>query len=263
MAGPTVPHAAEASGSPDGPSGGPADNPSGGATDGRRLRWNQHRAERRASFVAAGARAIDQLGPAASAEQIADAAGVSRTVLYRYFRDREDLRKEIADQVVQQVVASVLPTLAIDRGDRVGNAGTPRQIITAAVDVIIGWLDQHPNLYRFLRSRRDDALSSVENTLAGSVAALLQGLMMAFGMDGAEAEPGAYGIVGFVEATGSWWVEHRTMSRERATRLVSDGVWHLLEGTARAHGIALDYDAPLPSGALATGGAQPGLEQRR
>ena len=81
--------------------------------DGRRSRWTEHRAQRRAAFVAAGAAAIDRFGAEASAEQIADAAGVSRTVLYRYFRDREDLRQAIADQVATTVIDSVVPQLAV------------------------------------------------------------------------------------------------------------------------------------------------------
>src|SRR5919107_5193894 len=85
----------------------------GTAPDGRRLRWTEHRAQRRDAFVAAGAEAVDRYGPAASAEQIAEVAGVSRTVLYRYFRDREDLRTAIADNIVRAVVDSVLPKLAI------------------------------------------------------------------------------------------------------------------------------------------------------
>ncbi len=214
------------------------------AVDGRRVRWTEHRAQRRAAFVEAGAAAIDRWGPGASAEQIADAAHVSRTVLYRYFRDREDLRKAIADHVVQAVVGSVLPTLDL------GPQSTPRSVITAAVGVIVGWLDEHPNLYRFLRSRRDGSLDSVEVTLADSVAALLKMLMMVFGIEDEQAEPGAYGIVGFVESTGSWWLEHRTMSRERTTALISTGVWHLLDGTAREHGIELGYDDPLPAGVV-------------
>lgn len=211
--------------------------------DGRRSRWTQHRAQRRAAFVDAGVAAVDQHGPAASAEQIAEAAGVSRTVLYRYFRDREDLRKAIADQVVQAVIASVLPALQI------GPQTTPRQIITPAVSVIVCWLDEHPNIYRFLRSRRDGALDSVESTLADSVAALLKVVMVYLGVDAEQAEPGAYGIVGFVESTGGWWLEHRTMSRERITRIVTAGVWCLLDGAAREHGVVVGYDDPLPMGA--------------
>jgi AcrR family transcriptional regulator len=212
--------------------------------DGRRLRWTQHRAQRRAAFVVAGAAAIDRFGVNASAEQIAESAGVSRTVLYRYFRDREDLRQAIADQVVRAVVDSVLPQLEL-RAD-----ATPRQIISAAIGVIVGWLDEHPNLYHFLRSRRAGAsLDAVEGTLADNVAALLKTIMMLFGIDSEQAEPGAYGIVGFVESVGSWWLQHRTMGRERLTDLITVGVWHLLDGTARDLGIELGFDDPLPVGA--------------
>ncbi len=220
-------------------------DPADDVPDGRRLRWTEHREQRRAAFVAAGAQAIDQYGPAASAEQIAEVAGVSRTVLYRYFRDREDLRQAIADHVVRAVLDSVLPKLEIHP------EATPRQIIRSAIAVIVGWLDEHPNLYHFLRSRRTGAsLDSVEGTLADNIAALLKTVMVLFGIDSEQAEPGAYGIVGFVESTGSWWLEHRTMHRDRLTDLLTTGVWHLLDGTARDFGIDLKLDEPLPLGAL-------------
>ena len=216
------------------------------APDGRRLRWTAHRAQRRDAFVAAGVQAVDRFGPSASAEQVAAVAGVSRTVLYRYFRDREDLRAAIADSIVGAVIESVLPKLAI-RPD-----ATPHEIIRSAIDVIMGWLDEHPNLYYFLRSRRTGAsLDSVEGTLADNVAALLKTMMVLFGIQSEKAEPGAYGIVGFVESVGSWWLQHRTMSRDNVTDQITMGVWHLLEGTAREFGVELHLDEPLPLGALA------------
>ncbi|PZS18511.1 MAG: hypothetical protein DLM57_06125 [Pseudonocardiales bacterium] len=215
------------------------------AADGRRLRWTEHRARRRAAFVDAGASAVDIHGPEASAEQIAEAAGVSRTVLYRYFRDREDLRQAIADQAVATVVASVLPKLQLTADS------TPRQVITSVVEVIMGWLDGHPNLYYFLRDRRSgSSLEAVENTLADQVAALLKMFLMYFGIDAEKAEPGAYGIVGFVESSGSWWLARRTMSREKLTDIVCDGVWYLIEGTTRANNVIIGYDDPLPLEAL-------------
>jgi AcrR family transcriptional regulator len=216
--------------------------------DGRRLRWAEHRVTRRAAFVAAGAAAIDEYGPEASAEQIAAAAGVSRTVLYRYFRDREDLRQAIADHVVNAVIASVTPHIALTP------TATPRAIISSAVGVIFGWFDEHPNLYFFLRSRRNGpGLDAVENTLADRVSELLKLVLVLFGLDGEQAEPGAFGIVGLVESVGSWWLARRTLSRERVTAVVCDAIWHLLEGTARANGLAIDYDEPLPWHRLATG----------
>lgn len=215
--------------------------------DGRRLRWTEHRSQRRQAFVVAGALAVDRHGANASAEQIADAAGVSRTVLYRYFRDRDDLRQAIADHVAASVIDSVLPELNLTP------AATPHQVIESVIGIIVGWLDEHPNLYYFLRSRRSgSSLEAVESTLADRVAALLKAFLMFFGIDAEQAEPGAYGIVGLVESTGSWWLARRGMSRETVTELLCQSVWHLLEGTARANGITVHYDDPLPLEALAS-----------
>ncbi|PZS25577.1 MAG: TetR family transcriptional regulator [Pseudonocardiales bacterium] len=211
------------------------------APDGRRLRWTEHRVRRRAAFVVAGTLAIDTYGPEASAEQIAETAGVSRTVLYRYFRDREDLRQAIADEAVAAVVASVLPKLQLSADS------TPRQAIRSVIEVVVGWLAEHPNMYHFLRDRRSgSALEAVESTVADQVAALLKMFLMFFGIDAAKAEPGAYGIVGFVESSGSWWLARRSMSREKLTEIICDGVWYLLDGTARAANVHVGYDDPLP-----------------
>lgn len=223
-----------------------------GEGDGRRLRWAAHRTQRRAAFVQAGVTAIDDHGPAASAEQIAAAAHVSRTVLYRYFRDRDDLRHAIAEEIVEQVVTSVLPHLDIDADS------TPRDVITSTIATIIGWVDEHPNFYKFLREHRNEpALGAVESTLADRVAVLLQALMVFFGLDGEEAEPGAYGMVGFVESSCAWWLARRdnpkTMSRERFTTSVCEAIWRMLDGFARANGITIGYDDALPVAALTAG----------
>jgi AcrR family transcriptional regulator len=226
----------------------PAQDTAQHSTDGRRLRWAEHRVQRRAAFVAAGVIAIDVHGPAASAEQIADAASVSRTVLYRYFKDKDDLRQSIADEIVGQVIASVLPHLVLD------TESTPRDVITSTTSTIIGWFDEHPNFYAFLREQQS-SLGTVETTLADRVAYLLHGLMVFFGLESDQAEPGAYGLVGFVEASCAWWLARRdlptTMTRQRFTDSVCEGIWHMLDGFARSSGITLGYDDPLPFAALA------------
>ena len=94
----------------------------------------------------------------------------------------------------------------------------------------------------------------MENTLADQVAALLKMFLMFFGIDAEKAEPGAYGLVGLVESTGSWWLTRRTISRAKLTEILCDGVWNLIEGTARANGVRVGYDEPLPIEAVLTGG---------
>jgi hypothetical protein len=43
----------------------------------------------------------------------------------------------------------------------------------------------------------------------------------------------------------------RTISRAKLTELLCEGVWNLLEGTARANNVSVGYDEPLPLEALA------------
>ena len=229
-----------------------APSPAGRAPDGRRRRWNEHRAQRRAALVAAGIAAIDQHGPDASADQIAAAAGVSRTVLYRYFRDKDDLQQAISQQMVEVVVASLSSPLHA--------GGTANEIIRSTVTVVVDWLDQHPNLYEFLRSRgRLGGLEAVEVTMADEVAGVLLKFMMWFGLDVGVAEPGAHGLVGLVESTSTWWLKHRPSPREEFIDYLSATVWYVIEGSLRARGFTLDPDVGLPPDA-STG--QPRTEQK-
>jgi len=80
-------------------------------------------------------------------------------------------------------------------------------------------------------------------------------VLLLLGLDEARAEPNAFAIVGMVESIGAWWLARRTLSREQVTEVVCDGIWHLLDGTARASGVALRYDEPLPWNQLESSGA--------
>jgi hypothetical protein len=125
-------------------------------------------------------------------------------------------------------------------------------VIGSVIGNIIGWLDEHPNLYYFLRNRRSgSSLQAVENTLADQIAALLKVFLMFFGIDADKAEPGAYGMVGFVEATGSWWLSRRSIPREKLVEMLCESMWHVIDGTTRANNVVVGYDDPLPVEALA------------
>ena len=60
-------------------------------TDGRKRRWHQHKVERRNELVDGTIDAIRRLGRYLSMDEIAAEIGVSKTVLYRYFVDKNDL----------------------------------------------------------------------------------------------------------------------------------------------------------------------------
>lgn len=206
--------------------------------DGRRERWNEHRTRRRAVLVDAGVATIDRLGPDSSAEEIAATARVSRTVLYRYFRDTEDLRGAVSQRIGDIVISELQPPLR--------SGTTANEIIGGTLEALTDWVEAHPRLYEFLR-RRDTALGDVEATIADQLAELLRGFTAAFGLRATLAEPTAQALVGMVEHSLAWWMKSRTMSRHDLVAHLRHAIWDVIDGELRRANIALGLDDPLPS----------------
>lgn len=222
-----------------------------GAVDGRRERWVQHRANRRAALVTAAVEAIDVTATGTPTfDDVAATAGVSRTVLYRYFADLEDLQQAAAAELADDLIARVLGPL--------GEGRTARDIITSVLDGIAGWVEQHPRRYQFLRQFAAGAeaaagvsghMERVEDTVAARLAALLTLFMTSFGMPANTAELGARALIGLVESSMVWWGRQPVESRQTRPELVaavSLYVWAAIDAELRANGVVLGIDDPLP-----------------
>jgi len=205
--------------------------------DGRRERWNDHRVRRRAILVDAGVAAIDRYGPDSSAEEIAATARVSRTVLYRYFRDKEDLRGAVSRRIGETVVADLQPPLR--------SGSTANEIIGGTLEALTDWVEGHPQQYEFLR-RRDTALGDVEATIVAQLAELLRGFTAGLGLPIGLAEPTAQSLVGMVEHTLAWWMKSRAISRRDLVEHLRHAIWNIIDGELRRANIALGGDDPLP-----------------
>jgi hypothetical protein len=116
------------------------------------------------------------------------------------------------------------------------------------------WVDEHPNLYRFLalnayaikspQGRPADA----KTAFAAEITEITSTYMRALGMDTEPAERMIVGVVGLVDATASWWIEQRHPDRATVAAELSDEVWVIVERSARRLGVTLDPDAQLPNG---------------
>ena len=78
-------------------------------TDGRKRRWHRHKVERRTELVDGTLDAIRRRGRDVSMDEIATDIGVSKTVLYRYFVDKNDLTTAVMMRFAQ---TTLMPNLA-------------------------------------------------------------------------------------------------------------------------------------------------------
>lgn len=112
------------------------------AVDGRSARWESHREERRATLIKVTRRAIHQLGPDASMEEIAVRAGTSKSVFYRYFGDKAGLQKAVGAVVIAQMQASIVAAGQTAR--------TPREGLVSMVNAYLHMAQTSPNVYMFV-----------------------------------------------------------------------------------------------------------------
>src|ERR1041384_4390728 len=82
-----------------------------GHGDARRERWREHRAARRAEFVEAALRALDEHGPELGMEHVASAAGVTKPVLYRHFTDKADLFVALGQRGTEILFERLIPAV--------------------------------------------------------------------------------------------------------------------------------------------------------
>src|ERR1041385_9532367 len=99
-------------------------------------------AARRAELLDAAARAIRRLGAAASMDEIAAEADVTKPVLYAHFKDKAGLATALSERFTSDLVPSVLSAFQKDL--------PATDMVHEAIDTFIGWVEREPALYRFL-----------------------------------------------------------------------------------------------------------------
>jgi len=118
--------------------------PTPASSDGRSSRWQSHREERRRELIKQARRAVHVLGSDASMEDIATAAGTSKSVFYRYFGDKAGLQQAVGEVVLSQMQHRIQ--------EAAQSALTPREGLLAMVSAYLQMADTSPNVYTFVTS---------------------------------------------------------------------------------------------------------------
>jgi AcrR family transcriptional regulator len=177
--------------------------------DGRSSRWQSHREERRRELIKSARRAVHALGSDASMEDIAAAAGTSKSVFYRYFGDKAGLQQAVGEVVLSHMQRRIQ--------EAAQSAGTPREGLLAMVSAYLQMASTSPNVYTFVTRHAAADADASQDPGAGSaalghffeaVAEMIATPMRSHLGDGKEAVIGYWpkAAIGMVRNAGEQWL---------------------------------------------------------
>jgi AcrR family transcriptional regulator len=210
------------------------------AADGRSTRWDDHTAERRQRILDAAIESIAESGDTVAVRDIADRAGVPRSVVYRIFADRDDLDEQVRAAIVERMMTVLAPTLEPN--------GTIHASVNEAATTYVAWVAKHPRLHQFLgtgsakrRTTGSRVVTGTRSAIARQLTNLLQQVAKRTGSNPAAAEPLAFGLIGLVDGAVNRWVNNprSKVSADELSRFLADSVWVVLRAEAAQLGVSL------------------------
>ena len=155
-------------------------------TDGRKRRWHQHKVDRRNELVDGTLDAIRQRGSNVSMDEIAAEIGVSKTVLYRYFVDKNDLTTAVMMRFAQ---TTLIPNMAAALSSNLDGYDLTREIIRVYVATVAAEPEIYPFVMANSSASKSKAVADSEQIIARMLGVMLRRRMARSGMDTSGAQP--------------------------------------------------------------------------
>ncbi|MCG7608474.1 TetR family transcriptional regulator [Mycolicibacterium sp. (ex Dasyatis americana)] len=217
-------------------------------TDGRKRRWHQHKVERRNELVDGTLEAIRSRGSNVSMDEIAAEIGVSKTVLYRYFVDKNDLTTAVMMRFAQ---TTLIPNMAAALSSNLDGFALTREIIKVYVETVAA----EPEIYPFVMANnsasKSKAVADSEQIIARMLAVMLRRRMATVGMDTRGAEPWAFHTVGGVQLATHSWMSNPRMTADELIDYLTMLSWNALCGIVEVGGSLEKFNSlPHPSPVL-------------
>ena len=176
--------------------------------------------DRRAQLIAMGleafgARSYDDV----SIDDLARAAGISKGLLYHYFRTK----RAFYVAAVREAARRLLEETKTD------DALAPLERAVRGLSAYLLFVERHGAAYATLIRGGVGFDAEVMRVLEGTRLALMERILEARGADDAATRLALRGWIGFVEATSLEWIERRAMDREQLV-----GLWVRILGSLLA-----------------------------
>lgn len=215
-------------------------------TDGRTTRWDSHKAHRRDLILDAAMLVIDQVGPDAGVNDIAERAGLPRSVVYRIFKDRGDLDEQLRTRIVERLMQDLRPALALEGA--IGDA------IDRVVGTYVGWIVKFPHLHQFLgtgspkqRTAGSRVVTGTRTAIAVELSGVFEDVLRKQERTTELAEPLAFGLVGLMDASVNRWLSksQSKITAEQMSDFLALSIRQLIEVNLRTLGVDLDPETEL------------------
>jgi AcrR family transcriptional regulator len=191
-------------------------------------------AARRAQLIDVGRSVFAKRGyEAASLEEIADRAKVSRPILYEHFGGKEGLYAVVVDREMEYLVRRITEAISL---------GTPRERIEQAALAFLSYVKDQPDGFGILTrdapvASASGGMSSLLNDLAERVGDVFAMGFKNAGYDPKSAPIYAHALIGMVTFVGQWWIDVRKPSVEEVASHIAALAWkglrHLPKRPAR------------------------------
>jgi AcrR family transcriptional regulator len=183
--------------------------------------------ERRQQLLDIGRSLFAERGfEAASIEEIASRAGVSKPIVYEHFGGKEGLYAVVVDREMQSLLDRVTGALT---------AGHPRELLEQAALALLTYVESEPDGFRILVrdspvASTSGTFSSLLNDIASQVEYILAREFKGRGFEPKLAGLYSQALVGMVALTGQWWLEARKPKRDEVAAHLVNLAWHGLSG---------------------------------
>jgi AcrR family transcriptional regulator len=180
-------------------------------------------AQRREQLIAVGRQIFAERGfDAASIEEIAARAKVSKPVVYEHFGGKEGLYAVVVDREVRTLLDRITAALT---------AGHPRELLEQAALALLDYIEGETDGFRIL-VRESPIMSatgnfgSILNDVAHQVEHILGAEFKARGFDPKLAELYSQALVGMVALTGRWWLDARKPRKDVVASHLVNLAWN-------------------------------------
>jgi AcrR family transcriptional regulator len=181
------------------------------------------RAERRQQLLEVSRGVFAERGfEAATLEEIAERAGVSRPIVYGHFGDKQRLFEAVVNAEIARVEAAV--------GDALASPGGPRELLERGLGAFFAYVRAHPEGHAVLTRDApihlsDAGLGVMLDGLAARISQAIALAIRGLGLDPAPAPIYANALIGLGAHVGRWWRDHPEVSLATVTSHTTTLLW--------------------------------------